>query len=144
MFLAIAATSVQALPARAFERAEFFANCAGRMTALAVHQDGFGETGAPAMQELAETFEVLLDATLPAAYAEGVPATDPDRWRNRGWTEMAALLTQVHLSFDTISSDAAAEALNARVTSCTSALLPTAVEHRHEHRHIIRTQSPMR
>ncbi len=140
MFLAIAATSAEALPTRAFERAELFAACAGRLSALAAHQDGFGEPGAQTTRALVVTFEDLLDATLPGAYADGVPEEEPVKWRNRGWSEMASLLARSHFSFDAQSADEAAAALSARLEDCTSAVLPTGTEHRH----VIRTESPTR
>lgn len=112
----------------------------GRLSALAAHQVGFGEGNASATRDLVDTFSMMLEATLPAAYEDGVPEGEPDRWRNQGWSEMAALLAQAHFSFDTLSADAAADALNSRVEACTSAVLSTGTEMRH----VIRTESPTR
>ena len=136
----LTAPAAQALPARSFERAELFASCAGRLAALAAHQHGYGEAGAERTQALVETFEMMLDATLPDAYADGVPEGQSDKWRNWGWRETAMLLAASHSSYDTLSADDASDALAERIAACTSVVLSDGAVHGH----VMRTESPMR
>ncbi len=141
VFLALAAASAQALPARAFERAELFANCSGRLSALATHQSGYGEGTFQQTRDMAEMFDMMLEAVLPHALDEGMPQNQITLWRSQGWGEMAGLLTQAHFSFDTISADAAMAALDERVLACTSVMLPNEPT---ELGHLMRSTSPTR
>ncbi|MEX0286557.1 MAG: hypothetical protein AB3N23_18270 [Paracoccaceae bacterium] len=140
VFLASAATSAHSLPARAFERAELFASCSGRLEALATHQNGFGVGRYDLTRELVATFELMLDATLPMALEQGVPENQAEKWRSQGWVEMAALLAQANFSFDSQVAERMTEALNDRIAECTSVVLSGGTDLSY----VTQTQNPTR
>jgi hypothetical protein len=122
--LQTAAVSAAPLPARAFERAELFANCAGRYAALATHQRGLVDGRPDEADRLTESFDGLLEAILPDALAEGVPDGQARRWRSDGWVEIAVLLRDMQYSTDQRRADAAGRRLLQQIASCRMILLP--------------------
>lgn len=120
----LVASAAAALPTRSFERAEVFATCAGRLAALSAHQSAYDEPRPGLTDGMIETFEALLEAVLPDALAEGVPEDQAGKWRSGGWSEVAALLSIVHYSFDARKADRAELALAQRLAECTRLLLP--------------------
>lgn len=120
LFLPVSASS---LPVRAYERAELFATCSGRLDALATRQRALSEAGAQDNARLRDEFQILLDAVLPKALSEGVPEAQPRRWRSQGWVEIAALLADVDHSFDPRRADLARAAVLQRISSCRAVLL---------------------
>lgn len=119
----LSAMSAASLPARAYERAELFATCSGRLEALATRQRALREADAQDSQRLSNEFQILLETVLPKALSEGVPETQPRRWRSQGWVEIAALLADVDHSFDQRLSDRAREAMLQRISLCRNVLL---------------------
>ncbi|TDK43200.1 hypothetical protein [Antarcticimicrobium luteum] len=113
-----------ALPARAFERAEIFATCSGRLAALATRQRALNEAGADGNAQLARAFESLVEATMPDAVDDGVPPGHDRVWRGRGWGEVAGLLADVDYSFDASRAERALIAVEARIAACRGVLLP--------------------
>ena len=130
VFLSFAASLVATtphaspLPARAFERAEVFASCAGRFAALSTHQRAQQEADADTSRALSDAFSQMLEAVLPHALAQGVPMGQETRWRSAGWSEVAALLREKHPSIDQRRSDAAGRQLLRKMTSCRQLVLP--------------------
>lgn len=113
-----------ALPVHAFERAKTFAVCSGRLSALSVRQHAQHDPAALATQQMMIDFDLMLEATLDAAYAEGVPERQPRVWRADGWSEIAALLNQAdHSGESTRSKDALAE-IDRRIEACRVMILP--------------------
>ena len=112
------------LPARAFERAELFANCSGRLSALAAHQDAQDDENAADTRRLSAEFAALLSAVLPDALNQGVPAGQAKRWRSTGWVEIAVLLRETQYSFDQRRTDAADQQLVTRIATCKRLILP--------------------
>ncbi len=125
--LSLLATPALPLPARAFERAEFFATCAGRLDAISAHANARPIEESTEISEIAAEFSLLLDAVLPDALDEGVPKRAARRWRTGGWVEIAHLLQEINYSFDAGRAARAAEALQARVQTCLTAVQPGAV-----------------
>lgn len=124
--LALAAFTVsvaKALPSQSVERAEIFATCSGRLSALATRQRAMNDPSAPEIERLSDQFSMLLDATLPDAIQQGVEATQSDRWRNSGWSEMANLLADVDYSVDQRRVDRARSVLEKRLATCRALLL---------------------
>lgn len=124
--LTFAADAAFALPVFSHQRAELFATCSGRMAALAAHQRSMRKDDAMDTQRLYEDFEVMLDATMPHALEDGVPITQPQLWRSRGWAEMAADLAEMHYAFDQDLSDLASRKVSVKLDACRDILLPRA------------------
>lgn len=125
VLMALAPSLSSALPARSFERAELFATCSGRIAAFAARQHALNQDDAPQLRAWADQFDILLDATMPFAVEEGVPWGQPTLWRSQGWSEVAALLSDADYSFDAGLSIRAMEAVEHRINSCKSVLLPS-------------------
>lgn len=123
VFLVFSASTLAALPLRSFERAEMFATCSGRLSALATRQRAHADNEAATTAELSALFETLLEAVLPDALHEGVPANQPAQWRSQGWTEVAALLADMDYSFDAGLAARAQQAVQQRIATCRAVLL---------------------
>jgi hypothetical protein len=122
--LACAAVAGHAFPSEPHQRAEVFAICSGRLAALSTRLGALDDPGAAEAKRLSEDFATLLDATLPAALAAGVPPNQPERWRASGWGEAAHLLAEVQYSFDRNRAARAEAALAARLDDCRALILP--------------------
>lgn len=118
------AAAAAPLPAQAHERAELFATCSGSLKALATRLHATGDPRAEATERMSVDFEMLLEATLPAALDDGVPERLPERWRHTGWNETAYLLSEVHYAFDAGRSERARAVLRERLNACRDVLLP--------------------
>ncbi|MCA0869739.1 hypothetical protein LCL97_02780 [Seohaeicola saemankumensis] len=114
-------TPAAALPARSFERAEVFATCSGRLAALATRQRALRDAGAHDSQRLASLFDMLLDATMPDAIAQGVPVGQGTLWRSRGWGEMAGLLADLDRG---AGGHDARRAVQSHIDDCRDLVLP--------------------
>lgn len=121
--LLLTATTALALPGTPWKRAEVFATCSGRMAALATRQQALQDPGYPATQTSRETFDLLLDATLPSAIAHGVPEGQALRWHSVGWSEVAVLLADADYSFDSLRAEKARQALDLRIQDCNALIL---------------------
>jgi hypothetical protein len=124
--LCLAAGTAQAappIPDRSAERVEIFATCSGRLAALATRQRAHGESGAEENERLRDTFESLVEATLPDALVEGIGERQPDRWRIGGWTEMAMMLADMDHGKDERRVNRARIGLETRIGACRSLLL---------------------
>ncbi|MEC8796468.1 MAG: hypothetical protein VXX48_09050, partial [Pseudomonadota bacterium] len=65
-----------------------------------------------------DLFDIMLEATIPAALDDGVPDNVPGLWRSAGWAEIASLLNDMHYSLDNGRSNRAKTAIEARITDC--------------------------
>lgn len=124
--LMLMASATLALPGTPWKRAEVFATCSGRLAALAAHQQAMDQPEWMRMAETRETFDLMLDATLPEALAYGVPDGESTRWRAGGWSEVAVLLADAIYSSDTTRAERAQTALRARIGDCTALILSAA------------------
>ena len=113
-----------ALPALPHQRAEIFAVCAGRLTALGVHENAVRAPNATRTGRAAADFEVLLGATLPDALAQGLPSAQAQRWQTQGWVEVARLLAEVQYSANSKRAVRAQAQLQSRVETCLDLVLP--------------------
>jgi len=100
LLLAASSTAAFALPSTPSEQAEAFAICAGRYEAIATHQKAFQLPNADQSAEIHDNFQLLLDATLPAALETGIPEQLPVQWHSGGWGEISTLLAAKVYSFD--------------------------------------------
>ncbi|MGC9370741.1 MAG: hypothetical protein ACP5DX_14475 [Paracoccaceae bacterium] len=121
--LTLMASATLALPGTPWKRAELFATCSGRLAAMAAHQQAMDQPGWTATLDRRDSFDLMLEATLPEAIAHGVPRDEAKRWRAHGWTEIAVLLADSSYSFDEGRARRARAALQARIGDCQSVLL---------------------
>lgn len=119
----LTASAATALPGTAFERAEVFATCEGRLSALATNQRALKNPDQRQTEQVRADFDLMLDATLPAAWAQGVPPTQHVQWRSSGWSEIAALLADTYYSVDAGRVRRAEDAISQRIDACQSLLL---------------------
>lgn len=121
--LAALPSAAHPFPTEPHQRAELFAVCSGRLAALSTRLGALDDPGAAEAKRLAGDFATLLDATLPAALAAGVPPNQPERWRASGWGEAAHLLAEARYSFDRRRAARAEAALAARLDDCRALIL---------------------
>ena len=112
------AASAPPFPISAHARAEVFATCAGRLAALATNQASLGNPDHERTSQARDLFDIMLEATIPAALDDGVPDNVPGLWRSAGWAEIASLLNDMHYSLDNGRSNRAKTAIEARITDC--------------------------
>ncbi|MGV6849571.1 MAG: hypothetical protein ACWA5A_14450 [Marinibacterium sp.] len=89
--LFLTAGAAAALPRSPSQRAQLFATCAGRYSALAEHQRMFDGAASETADAQRAAFEALLDAVLPDARDWGMPGEMALQWR------LAAKLAQAEL-----------------------------------------------
>lgn len=123
VFLSIFGTSPSALPLWPHQRAELFATCVGRLEALALDHTRVDSDAAERLRGQKQGFEMLLEATLPAALDDGVPEKMPRIWRAGGWSEIAHLLAEMQYSLDQGRADRAEAVLDERLHECEGVLL---------------------
>jgi len=121
--LTFMASATLALPGTPWKRAELFATCSGRLAAMAAHQQAMDQPAWAATLDRRDSFDMLLEATLPDAIAHGVPQGEAKRWRATGWSEIAVLLADSSYSFDEGRAQRARAALQARIGDCQAVLL---------------------
>ncbi|MBL3568490.1 hypothetical protein JMJ94_03115 [Rhodovulum visakhapatnamense] len=124
--LALAASAAAARPATPgtpWKRAELFATCSGRLSAITARQQAVDDPAWPRTMDQRDMFNLMLEATLPEAIRFGVPKDEPVLWRSAGWAEMAGLLADIAYSFDSGRADRARAALADRMSDCTGLLL---------------------
>lgn len=119
----LAAPAAPAIPSQSRERVEIFATCSGRLAALVTRQKALGEAAAAENDRLRAEFDLLVDAILPDALADGVGQQQPDRWRIDGWSEIALLLAAAEHGVDPRRADTARLTLTSRIETCTDLLL---------------------
>ena len=122
---ALSAAPAMAFPQFVAERAEVFAICSGRLSALHVRQQADRDPAAPATYGLRTEFDHLLAAVVDIASDEGMPTSQPARWRAQGWSEVANLLRQVHYNIDPSASAVAQRSLEHQMKACSDLVLPS-------------------
>lgn len=121
--LVATAGSASRIPGSPWQRAEVFATCSGLLAALGTRQRAEHDPAWTHTLRQREMFDLLLEATLPAAVHYGVPQDEPKRWRSTGWVQAATLLADIAYAFDDGRATRAAAALEVRVADCTGLLL---------------------
>jgi hypothetical protein len=115
------AIAVNALPETLSERAEAFATCSGRLSALAVHGRSHDRFRGDAIDRLAQEFDLLLDSLPPAAAGDARRSL-----HGTGWGEVAWLLNEVFYSLDAARAERASRHLRRKIVNCTTMLIPGA------------------
>lgn len=87
------ATSAAAFPVSPAERAQAFATCAGRYSALVEHQRLFDGVLSEQTVERRNTFVLLLESVLPHALEYGLPDTQAMAWRVEAKAQHQRLLS---------------------------------------------------
>lgn len=118
VLIAVTGTYALALPTTPHEQAEVFAICSGRFEAIATRQKALKMPEAARSKHIKDNFDLLLEATLPAALEFGVPESMPEQWRSGGWVEIAGLLADEQYSFDARRSRLARDAMEKRLDDC--------------------------
>jgi hypothetical protein len=122
-FVMFLGTAAHSLPLWPHQRAELFATCVGRLEALALDHSNATARNVDALRDQRADFQMLLDATLPAALDEGVPQKMPKLWRAGGWSEVTHLLGEMQYSVDSGRVDRARVQLERRILECEKVLL---------------------
>jgi hypothetical protein len=118
-----AATQAAALPHSPTKRAELFAQCAGWLLALEEQQWLFDGPASEQTARYRAAFLDLLEATIPAATEQGLPAELPMSWRVIARAEQRTLLQQARFATDPLARAPADATARARIESCIG-LLP--------------------
>lgn len=101
------------------ERAEAFAICAGRLSALSVRQAATGDPASEATSRMRDDFDMLLGAVLPDAPRD----RQAQRWRVDGWVQIAHLLARHQYGATPRRRDLAAARMVARIDTCRRMIL---------------------
>ncbi|SMX33899.1 hypothetical protein [Actibacterium lipolyticum] len=120
---ALTASAALTLPSTAHERAEVFAKCSGRLSALATNQRALKNPDVSTTERAHQNFEMMLSATLPDAIERGVPTSKPILWHASGWSEIAYLLADIQYSNDEIRAQRAKDAIEQRIDDCSALIL---------------------
>ena len=115
---ALGATQAAALPHSSVERARLFADCSGWLLALEEHQRLFDGLASEVTADRRAAFLDLLDAVLPDAEAQGLPAGTALSWRVTARAGQAALLTRAAFADDPHARGPAEAAASARIETC--------------------------
>ena len=115
---AFLATHAAALPNSAHERARIFADCAGWLLALEEHQRLFDGPASEVTAVRRAAFLDLLDAVLPVAEEQGLPAGAALSWRVTARAGQASLLTRATFADDLHAQSPAEAAATARIETC--------------------------
>ncbi|WP_141246537.1 hypothetical protein [Actibacterium ureilyticum] len=124
VLLIVTTHAASALPGSPQQRAEMFATCAGRLQAMATRQRADRDPDANQTERFSADFLMLLEATLPAAIADGLTPQQAVTWRSSGWVEVAYLLADRYYSHDPTRIDRATQRLSERLSHCRDLILP--------------------
>lgn len=119
-------TSMLAAPVSALspvEQAQAFATCAGRFSAMATRQSATHNPESQATRQIQNSFESLLEATLPYAQEGGIDPRRARSWQASGWSEMAHLMRMEQRSRETGRADRATRDMHRRLTTCRQLIL---------------------
>jgi len=95
-----AATTAQAMPQSPAERAQLFATCAGRLSALTEFQWMFDGPESERTQARRDQFVGLLEVTVQDAVADGMPGNLVMGWRLNAKVAQADLLRKSRFATD--------------------------------------------
>lgn len=124
MLIVLGIQAAHALPGSPSERAEVFAICSGRLSAMATRQRALHHPDAHATDRIRADFDMLLEATWPAARDYGVPEQMSVLWRSGGWREAAFLMADIQYSGDAYRVAQAEKGLTQRLEACRQLILP--------------------
>ncbi len=123
VILLFAAGALQALPRSPSERAQLFATCAGRFSALAEHQRMFDGPASEVADARRKQFEVLLDAVMPDARDWGMPGEMVWTWRLTAKMAQAQLLQRSTFQSDDFVAAQSRHAADRLFDECRSRVL---------------------
>lgn len=112
-----------ALPVSPVERALAFATCAGRYSALVEHLYLFDGAAAEARASERDAFVDLLDAVLPFALDDGLPADRPMALRVGAKAVQTALLSRATFGSDPVVAETARQMAEQRLADCGTLML---------------------
>lgn len=118
-------TASLALPFSPSERAQLFANCAGRLAALEEHQRMFDGQASEKTQVVMSQFEALIDAIRPDAIAYGMPGRQIWSWRINAKHAQSALLQRATFSPDARMVERAQTASDQYIAECEQLVIGT-------------------
>lgn len=116
-------SSAQPWPISPAERAQVFATCAGRLSALADHQRTVGEAVSDVLITRQDSFEALLTAVLPDAVDYGLPQGQALNWQLHAKLAQSRLLMRADFYGDATIKAKAREAADAFLQECEQFLL---------------------
>lgn len=119
LLLALACPAARAAPPPAGERAEAFAVCAGRLSALSVRQAAVGDPASALTGQMRDDFDMLLGAVLPEPGAD----RQAQRWKLDGWLQIAHLLARSQYDATAQRRDLAAARIADRIETCRRMIL---------------------
>ena len=117
------ASPVLALPYSPSQRAELFANCAGRLSALEEHQRMFDGPASEVTRSAVRRFEALLEAVMPDAIAYGMPGRQVWSWRVNAKHAQSLLLNKATFSQDGRLLERAQMASDQYISECENLVL---------------------
>ena len=123
LVLFLAAEAGLALPQSPSERAQFFAICAGRFSALAEHQRLFDGAASEAADAQRREFDTLLEAVLPDARDWGMPGNMVLSWRLTAKMAQAELLHRSVFQRDDMIAEHSRRAADRLFAECRNRVL---------------------
>lgn len=117
------ANSATALPFSPSQRAELFANCAGRLAALEEHQRMFDGSASERTRQIVNRFEALLEAVMPDAIDYGMPGRQVWSWRVNAKQAQSLLLSRATFSQDHRLLQRSKQASERYIAECESLVL---------------------
>ena len=121
----LAPTVAQAFPQSPSERAQLFATCAGRFSALAEHQRFFDGAASEIAEAKQRGFENLLEAILPYALDWGLPGEQILDWRITAKMTQATLLHRGSFHSDQFMASRSKEIAETFLSDCEAWVLST-------------------
>lgn len=112
-----------ALPYSPSQRAQLFADCAGRLAALEEHQRMFDGPASEQTQNVIRVFEALLDAVMPDAIEYGMPGRQVWSWRVNAKQAQSLLLNRSTFSQDDRAIERAKAASEHYIAECEKLVL---------------------
>lgn len=123
VFLLSAAGAAAALPRSPSQRAQLFATCAGRYSALAEHQRLFDGSASEVADAQKQAFEDLLEAVMPDARDWGMPGEMALQWRLTAKMAQARLLQRSVFQSDTVIAEQSRRAADRLFGECRTWIL---------------------
>ncbi|MEM6408516.1 MAG: hypothetical protein AAF700_08870 [Pseudomonadota bacterium] len=117
------APAVSAIPISPSERAQAFAQCAGRYSAMANHITEASSETFETVRERKALFDMMLEAVLPAAVAYGMPKAQATTWKFDAWRNHAAILNDANYSVDHRRAQNARAASEKMIAECRRLIL---------------------
>jgi cytochrome c556 len=116
--------AVAAMPMSPSQRAQTFAQCSGRLAALAMYQDVISDERPVDVRVVQNDFDALLEATLPAAIDFGMPESVAAQAKFDAWTAQSDLINTARFSQDDLRATTAKRASDGFIASCLDLVMP--------------------